>query len=284
MREISLMDVKEKIKKIVQEANFVLREDVLKIIEDASKREESEAGKEVFDQILKNARIAKEESLALCQDTGVAVFFVELGEEVRFRYDGFKGVRDAIEQGMIEGYQEGYLRKSIVEDPIRRKNTGNNAPAFIHWELVPGDKLKIYFLAKGGGAENMSAIRMFAPAAGAEGIENFVVETVEKASSNPCPPIIVGVGIGGNFELAPLLAKKALLRNPVGSHNPDPFYAEMEERLLKRINNLGIGPQGLGGRITALAVHIEVHPCHIASMPAAVNIECHSHRIREIEF
>ncbi len=284
MREISLKYVKEEIKRSVQEANFILREDVLKIIEEASKKEESEVGKEVFDQILKNAQIAREELLALCQDTGVAVFFVELGEEVRFKYDGFKGLRDAIEQGMIEGYKEGYLRNSIVEDPLRRKNTGNNAPAFIHWELVPGDKLKIYFLAKGGGAENMSAIRMFPPAAGAEGIENFVVETVEKASSNPCPPIIVGVGIGGNFEIAPLLAKKALLRNPVGSHHPDPFYADMEERLLKRINNLGIGPQGLGGRITALAVHIEVHPCHIASMPTAVNIECHSHRIREMEF
>jgi fumarate hydratase subunit alpha len=170
-----------------------------------------------------------------------------------------------------------------VEDPIRRKNTGDNTPVFIHWELVPGDAFKVTFIAKGGGAENMSAVRMFAPAAGQKGIEDFVVETADNGGSNPCPPIVVGVGLGGNFEYSALLAKKALLRRPLGSHNSDPFYKDMEERLLKRINNLGIGPQGMGGRCTALAVHVEAFPCHIASMPAAVNIQCHSHRVLSFE-
>jgi fumarate hydratase subunit alpha len=203
---------------------------------------------------------------------------------VRFeRADGLGSLREAITEGTRLGYAEGYLRKSVVEDPIRRKNTGTNTPAYIHWELVPGDVFKLTFVAKGGGAENMSAIRMFAPAAGQEGIEDFVVETADKGGSNPCPPIIVGVGVGGNFEYAAWLAKKALLRQPLGSHNPDPFYADMEKRLLERINKLGIGPQGMGGRITALAVQVESYPCHIASMPAAVNIQCHSHRVMKFE-
>ncbi len=284
MKIISLKDVKEKVKNIVQEVNFDLSEDVINVIKEGIEKEESPEGKVILNQILQNAKIARNEKLSLCQDTGLAVFFVELGEEVKFKKEnGLESLSQAINEGVREGYNEGYLRKSVVEDPLRRKNTGDNTPAFIHWEVMPGEKFKVTFMAKGGGAENMSAIKMFAPAAGQEGIEDFVVETVNKAGPNPCPPIIVGVGIGGNFETSPLLAKKALLRRPLGTPHPNPFYADMEKRLLKRINNLGIGPQGIGGRITALAVHIEVFPCHIASLPAAVNIECHSHRLLSFE-
>lgn len=284
MKVISLVEVKDKIKELVQEANFELQEDVIEVVKEMKEKEESPAGKEVFNQILQNAQIARDEKLGLCQDTGLAVFFVELGEDVELKKDnGLGSLREAITEGTKAGYEEGYLRKSVVEDPIQRNNTGDNTPAYIHWELVPGDTFKVTFIAKGGGAENMSAVRMFAPAAGREGIEDFVVETADKGGSNPCPPIIVGVGIGGNFEYSALLAKKALLRRPLGSHNSDPFYADMEKRLLERINNLGIGPQGMGGRITALAVHVEAFPCHIASMPAAVNIQCHSHRVMSFE-
>jgi len=281
---IKLSEVRDRIKNLVQEANFELQDDVLKVIKEMAAKEESPAGKEVFNQMLENAEIARQEKLGLCQDTGLAVFFVELGEDVKLdKDDGLGSLREAITEGTRLGYKEGYLRKSVVEDPVRRKNTGDNTPAYIHWELVPGDAFKLTFIAKGGGAENMSAIRMFPPAAGLEGIEDFVVETADKGGSNPCPPIVVGVGVGGNFEYSALLAKKALLRRPLGSHNPDPFYADMERRLLERINNLGIGPQGMGGRITALAVHVEAYPCHIASMPAAVNIQCHSHRVMGFE-
>ncbi len=284
MKVISLKEVKEKVKNMVQEANFKLGEDVVETIKNGLEKEESPGGKSILNQILQNAEIARNEKLGLCQDTGLAVFFVELGEEVEFKKeDGLESLSQAINEGVREGYKEGYLRKSVVEDPLRRKNTGDNTPAFIHWEVVPGEKFKVTFMAKGGGAENMSAIRMFAPAAGQEGIEDFVVETADKAGSNPCPPIIIGVGIGGNFETSALLAKKALLRRPLGSHHPDPFYADMEKRLLERVNKLGIGPQGIGGRVTALAVHVEVFPCHIASLPAAVNIQCHSHRLNSFE-
>jgi fumarate hydratase subunit alpha len=284
MKTIKLSALRDRIKDLVQEANFVLQDDVLKVIEDMKAKEESPAALSVFDQMLENAEIARQEKLGLCQDTGLAVYFVELGEDVDLdRDDGLGSLREAIEEGTRQGYQEGYLRKSIVEDPIRRKNTGDNTPAIIHWELVPGEDFKVTFIAKGGGAENMSQVRMFAPAAGRQGIEDFVVEVAEVGSSNPCPPIVVGVGLGGNFDYAALLAKKALLRRPLGSHNSDPFYADMEKRLLERINKLGIGPQGMGGRCTTLAVHVESHPCHIASMPAAVNIQCHSHRVLSFE-
>lgn len=284
MKTINLSEVREKIRNIVQEANFELQDDTMAVIKDMEAKEESPAGQSVFKQILENAEVAKTEKLGLCQDTGLAVFFVEIGEDVRLnKEDGLESLHDAITEGTRLGYEEGYLRKSVVEDPIRRKNTGDNTPAYIHWELVPGDVFKVTFIAKGGGAENMSQVRMFAPAAGQQGIEDFVVEAVDTAGSNPCPPIIVGVGVGGNFEYSALLAKKALLRRPLGSHNADPFYEDMEKRLLERINNLGIGPQGMGGRCTALAVHVESFPCHIASMPAAVNIQCHSHRVLSFE-
>ncbi len=283
MKKVKLSQVKEKVKRATQDANFLIDEDLKKLIGSFLAKEESPAGKEILNQILQNAVVADAEKLALCQDTGLAVFFVELGEGVRLTHDGFKSLQDAIRQGTVEGYQEGYLRKSVC-DPVSRKNSGDNTPVFIHWDLVPGDAFTITFMAKGGGSENMSAIKMMPPAAGVKGIEDFVVDTVSKAGPNPCPPTIVGVGIGGNFDTAALLAKKALLRKPVGSPHPDPLYAEMEKRLLERINNLGIGPMGLGGRTTALAVHILVHPCHIASFPVAVNINCHSHRIVNIAF
>ena len=284
MKTINLSEVRDRIKELVQTANFELQDDVIDVVNGMKEREESPAGQSVFEQILENARIAKDEKLGLCQDTGLAVFFVELGEDVEWnRDDGLGSLKEAISEGAKAGYDEGYLRKSVVEDPIRRKNTGDNTPVFIHWELEPGETFKVTFIAKGGGAENMSAVRMFAPAAGQKGIEDFVIETVDKGGSNPCPPIVVGVGVGGNFEYSALLAKKALLRKPLGSHNPDPFYADMEKRLLERVNNLGIGPQGMGGRCTSLAVHVESFPCHIASMPAAVNIQCHSHRVLSFE-
>jgi fumarate hydratase subunit alpha len=213
MKTIILSEVRDKIRGVVQKANFELQEDVLDVIKEMDATEESPAGKSVFQQILKNADIARDEKLGLCQDTGLAVFFVEIGEDVQLdKDDGLGSLQEAITEGTRIGYEEGYLRKSVVEDPIRRKNTGDNTPAYIHWELVPGDVFKVTFIAKGGGAENMSQIRMFAPAAGQEGIENFVVETVDTAGSNPCPPIVVGVGVGGNFEYSALLAKKALLR------------------------------------------------------------------------
>jgi len=283
MNKVNLSEVKEKVKLAVQDANFNIDPDLKKVIQSCAPKEEAPAGQEVLRQILQNADIAASEKLALCQDTGLAVFFIELGEKVKLEYAGFKSLHDAISQGTREGYGEGYLRKSVC-DPLSRKNTGDNTPVFIHWEVVAGDAFKMTFMAKGGGAENMSALKMMPPSAGAKGIEDFVVETVSKAGPNPCPPTVIGVGIGGNFDTSALLAKKALLRKPVGSPHSDPVYADMEKRILERINNLGIGPMGLGGRTTSLAVHIISHPCHIASFPVAVNINCHSHRIVEINF
>jgi fumarate hydratase subunit alpha len=283
MKKINLSEVKEKVKQAVQDANFLIDKDLKGRIQECLPCEESSAGQEVLRQILQNADIAAQEKLALCQDTGLAVFFIEMGEKVKLEYAGFKSLHDAISQGTVEGYGEGYLRKSVC-DPLSRKNTGDNTPVFIHWDVVAGDVFKVTFMAKGGGAENMSALKMMPPSAGAKGIEDFVVETVSKAGPNPCPPTVVGVGIGGNFDTSALLAKKALLRQPVGSPHSDPVYADMEKRILERINKLGIGPMGLGGRTTSLAVHIVSHPCHIASFPVAVNINCHSHRIVEIDF
>jgi len=283
MKKVSLLEVKEKIRQAVQDANFIIDPDLKKLIAAYLVTEESPSGKEILQQILQNADIAFSEKLALCQDTGLAIFFVEMGEKAKFDYAGFKSIHDAISQGTAEGYKEGYLRKSVC-DTLSRKNSGDNTPVFIHWDVVPGDGFKIIFMAKGGGAENMSALKMMPPSAGAKGIEDFVVDTVLKAGPNPCPPTVVGIGIGGNFDTSALLAKKALLRKPVGSPHADPLYADMEKLILERCNKLGIGPMGLGGRTTVLAVHIVSHPCHIASFPVAVNINCHSHRIVEIDF
>ncbi len=281
MKSIHLGEVEERVKALVQEANFVLPADVAESLERAAQSEESESGREVLRILGKNAVTAAAEKLGLCQDTGAAVFFVELGEEVRIEKG--PGLGRAIERGMIAGYKEGYLRKSMVADPLRRVNTGDNSPAFIHWNVVPGDVFRVTFMAKGGGAENWSAIRMFPPASGGSAVEDFVVECADKAGPAACPPLIIGVGIGGNFEIVALLSKKALLRKPLGAPHPESFYGGMEARLLERINRLGTGPQGLGGRTTALAVHIESAPCHIASLPAAVNIQCHSHRVISFE-
>jgi fumarate hydratase subunit alpha len=279
MRYIPFDVVKQKVRDACIDANLYLGEDVLESFRRGLATEESPLGKEVLEQLIDNARIAREEKIPLCQDTGLAVFFVEMGDQVAIQGGT---LTEAINAGVREGYKDGNLRKSACH-PFTRKNTGDNTPAIIHWDMVAGDTLKIVFCAKGGGSENMSRVTMLAPAEGMEGIEKFVVNRVWEAQSNPCPPIIVGVGIGGTFERAALIAKKALLA-PVGSRNSDPELAVLEERLLGKINDLGIGPAGLGGRITALDVHVVMEPCHIASLPLAVNINCHSSRHVELEF
>ncbi|RKZ27575.1 fumarate hydratase [bacterium] len=279
MREIEFQEIVEKVAHLCMEANYRIGEDVLEALKKAREKEESPVGRYILDIIIKNNEIADKENMPICQDTGFAVFFVDVGEDVRVKGGS---LRDAIFEGVRKGYREGYLRKSIVDDPVfDRKNTRDNTPPVIHWRMVPGDRIHIVFAPKGGGSENMSEVRMLTPAQGIEGVKNFVLERVERSGGNPCPPIVVGVGIGGTFEYAAILAKRAVLR-PIGSKNPDPRYAEVEEELLERINKLGIGPMGLGGTVTALAVHIETFPCHIASLPCAVNIQCHAARHKEI--
>ena len=278
MRKIKSGSITSAVKELCMNSNYFLGDDVVGAIRKSLDAEESPLGKEILNQILENADIAKTEKMPLCQDTGLSAIFVELGSDILVEDSDLES---AIQEGIRQGYTEGYLRKSIVEDPLRRKNTGDNTPGVISIKVVKGDKLKITILPKGGGSENMSAIRMLKPSDGENGVKDFVVETVTKAGGNPCPPIIVGVGIGGSFDKCAYLAKKSLLRE-VGSVHPDPYYAEMEKELLERINKIGIGPQGLGGRTTALAVHIETHPCHIASLPVAVNTQCHSARHKEV--
>jgi fumarate hydratase subunit alpha len=270
MREVQSKIITDTVKQLCMEANYFLGEDVIAAFKDAMNREESETGRDIISQLLENARIAKDEKIPLCQDCGFAVVFLEMGTEVHVQGN----VIEAINEGVRKGYTEGYLRKSILSDPVKGKNTGDNTPAIIHTTFVPGDKIKITVAPKGGGSENMSEVKMMKPADGIEGVKSFVIDRVLRSSSNPCPPIVVGVGIGGTFEYVAFLAKKALLRN-IGERNADPFYAEVEKELLKKINNLGIGPMGLGGRITALDVFIETYPRHIASFPVAVNINCH---------
>lgn len=271
-RELDAEVLASNIERMCISANCNLPEENLKLLEAAMEKEESPLGKQILANLLKNHRLAKVEQVAACQDTGLAVIFIEIGQDVHIVNGTYEG---AINEGVRRGYKNGYLRKSAVYDPVLdRKNTGDNTPAIIHTRIVEGDKVKITVAPKGGGAENMSAIAMLTPAAGADGIKKFVVDTVSKAGSNPCPPIVVGVGIGGTFDMVTVLAKKALTR-PMGSHNQDPRFAAMEDELLERINKLGIGPQGFGGTTTALAVHIETYACHIASMPVAVNLNCH---------
>jgi len=278
MRLIESQTIVQAVKSLCIEANYNLKEDVTSSLRMAREREKSETGREILGQLLENAEIARKDGYPLCQDTGVAVFFIEMGQEVSI---SGAGLYDAINQGVREGYAEGFLRNSMVVHPLKRVNTGDNTPAIIHLESVPGDKIKIDFMAKGGGCENMSGLTILSPAAGVAGVKDFVIKSVKEAGSNPCPPIIVGIGIGGNFEKAAILAKKSLLR-PIGTRNADPDVAKLEEDILDEINKLGIGPQGLGGSVTALSVQIEVFPCHIASLPVAVNIECHSHRHAEV--
>jgi len=278
MKVIHVSQITEAVAKLCQEANFDLPEDVSRALRRALQEEESELGREIIQQILENAEIARRERVPICQDCGLAVLFIEMGQDVRVEGGSLE---EAINEGVRKGYSEGYLRKSVVRDPIDRVNTRDNTPAVIHYRVVEGDRLKILLAPKGGGSENMSALRMLTPADGVEGIKRFVLETVDRAGANPCPPIIVGVGIGGTFEKAALLAKKAIMRE-VGSPNRSPHIAKLERELLEGVNSLGIGPQGLGGRITALAVHVETFPCHIASLPVAVNLQCHAARHREV--
>lgn len=277
MRNVEADLITETVRKLCMDANYHLVDDVLKALKEYEVSEESPLAKNILKQILQNAEIADTEEVAMCQDTGFTVVFVELGQEVCIVGGN---INDAINEGIRRGYKEGYLRKSIVEDPLRRKNTGDNTPGVIHLEIVPGDQIKIIVAPKGGGSENMSEVKMMKPADGVEGLKDFVIDRVRRSGGNPCPPIIVGVGVGGTFEKCAYLAKKALLRE-VGSVHPDPYYADLEKELLEKINNLGIGPQGLGGRTTSLAVHIEAHPCHIASFPVAVNLNCHAARHKE---
>ena len=277
MREISVNEIKNAVKKLCVDANYFLPQDVFERIKECENLEKSKVGKNVLKILMENATIAKNEKVPICQDTGVAVIFLEIGQNVHF-VDG--NLYDAINEGVREGYKEGYLRKSMCH-PFTRKNTGDNTPAIIHTKIVPGDKVKITVAPKGGGSENMSLVKMMKPSDGIEGIKELIIQRVAEAGPNPCPPIIVGVGIGGNFERSAILAKEALLRK-IGSNNPDSELDALERELLKKINNLGIGPQGLGGRITALAVFIKMEPCHIASLPVAINIQCHAARHKEI--
>ena len=277
MREVVAKKITETVKRLCIEANTSLPEDVTEALNKALAKETSPTGREILRELINNAKIAWREKLPLCQDTGLAIVFIEIGQEVRIVEGALDG---AINEGVSSGYRDGNLRESVVRDPIHRKNTDDNTPAIIHTKIVPGENIKIKFLAKGGGAENCSAIRMFNPGSRKEDIDAFVVETVEKAGPNPCPPIIVGIGIGGSFDYAPILAKTALMRE-VGMHNSEKETAEWERELLEKINKSGIGPMGLGGKTTALAVNIEKYPCHISSLPVAVNIECHAHRYKE---
>ena len=279
MREIEASRITEEVARLCMDANFELEDDVQQAIEKAHEAEESPAGKEVLRQIIENSGIARSERMPMCQDTGLAVIFAEVGQDVHISGGGFE---EAINAGVRKGYTDGYLRKSVLADPVKGGNTGDNTPAVIHTTIVPGEALKLWVVPKGGGSENMSRIAMMKPADGVEGIKKFVVENVKAASGNPCPPIIVGVGIGGTFERCAQLAKKALLRE-IGSTHPDELYDDLEKELLKMVNDLGVGPMGLGGRTTALAVHIEAAPRHIASFPVSMNINCHAARHKYIE-
>ncbi|MDZ7295072.1 MAG: fumarate hydratase [candidate division KSB1 bacterium] len=274
MREIHVDQVVKTVAELCIAANYELDDDVIESFRHFREKEESPTARAILDQLIENAAIAREGLFPMCQDTGFAVLFVEIGQEVHIVGGD---LWEALNEGVRKGYGEGYLRKSIVADPLRRVNTKDNTPPVVWTEIVPGDKLTITVAPKGGGSENMSEVRMLRPADGVEGVKNFVVDRVSRSGGNPCPPVIVGVGIGGTFDKCAWLAKKALLR-PIGQRHPDPFYADMEVELLERINRLGIGPQGLGGRTTALDVHVEVYPCHIASLPAAVNMQCHAAR------
>ena len=276
MREIDVELVTETVSGLCVAANTELCGDVLNAYDRAIEREESPSGREILRELGENARIAREERVAICQDTGFAVVFLEIGQDVHLVGGDLTA---AVQEGVRQGYREGYLRKSICH-PLTRENTGDNTPAVIHTEIVPGSNVKIIVAPKGAGSENMSQIAMLTPAEGIEGIKRFVVRRVKEAGPNPCPPTIVGIGIGGTFEQAALLAKKSLLR-PLGTKNADPELDKLESEILTEINNLGIGPQGLGGRITSFAVHVLMMPCHIASLPVAVNIQCHAHRHKE---
>ncbi|MDT8899956.1 fumarate hydratase [Anaeroselena agilis] len=280
MRTIEAGRITAAVAKLAVEANYYLTEDIFGALAGGQKTEESPLGREILGQLVENACIARDQAMPICQDTGMAVVFMEIGQDVRV-VDG--GLEEAVNAGVAKGYTEGYLRKSVVDDPVFiRKNTGDNTPAILHVAIVPGDKIKIVLAPKGFGSENMSALKMFPPSAGVSGIKKFAVDTVSAAGSNPCPPIVIGMGIGGTMEKAAFLAKKALIR-PISVRNANPEYATLEAEILELVNKTGVGPQGLGGTVTALAVNIEYYPTHIAGMPVAININCHATRHAEIE-
>jgi fumarate hydratase subunit alpha len=275
MREVNTEEIRKTVKDLFLKINYDIGSDVIAALKKGLEIEESETGRAVLEQILKNNKIATDEQIAICQDTGFSIIFVKLGQDVRLTGGD---LNEAINQGVREAYEEGYLRKSVVDDPLfDRTNTKDNTPAIVYLEIVPGDKIHIEVTAKGGGSENMSAMKVLTPSQGEQGVRDFVVGTVKNAGPNPCPPIVVGVGIGGTIEKCALLSKKATLRK-LGEHNPDPRYSQLEKDLLEEINKLGIGPGGFGGRVTALAVNIEYFPAHIASLPVVVNTCCHAAR------
>ncbi len=276
MKEVHVDEICRTVEQLFIEANRDLPESVVSCFIRSMEEEQSPAGKEVFRELLENARIAKEEQIPICQDTGLAIIFIEVGQDVHIQGGS---LREAIAEGVRRAYRSGYLRKSAC-DPFTRKNTGDNTPPIVHMNIIPGDRVRIIAMPKGGGSENYSEVRMLTPSEGIEGVKRFVVEMVKKGGPNPCPPIIVGVGIGGNFETSALLSKEALMV-PFGKRNDDPAIAELETALLDEVNRLGIGPQGYGGSVTALDLHIKMQECHIASLPVAVNIQCHAHRVKE---
>jgi fumarate hydratase subunit alpha len=273
MRTISAGVITETVRDLCIAVNHQMGPDMLAALERARAAEESPIGRSVLDRLLENARVAREHWYPICQDTGTAVIFADLGQDLHVDGD----LEAAINEGVRQGYRDGYLRASIVRSPLDRVNTHDNTPAIIYYRVVPGDRLELGMLAKGAGCDNMSRLAMLTPSEGHAGVVDFVTRSVLDAGPNPSPPLIVGVGLGGTFELAALLSKRALLR-PVGEPSPDPGFAELEAHLLRKINDLGVGPAGFGGRVTALAVHVEAHPTHIASLPVAVNLDCHSHR------
>ena len=278
MKTVTVEQIREAIAALCQRANFELSQDMRRALQAGAERETAPLARNTLLRILKNADVAQAQRLPMCQDTGLVVVFADLGQELQI-VGGT--LRDAINEGVRKGTREGFLRASVTADPLKRQNTGDNTPAVIHTDLVPGDQLRLRLLAKGGGCENMSRFKMLTPAEGREGIVDFVVETAKLAGPNACPPIIVGVGLGGTFEYSAVLAKKALLRS-VGERSPLPHVAELEDELSQKINATGIGPQGYGGKTTSLAVQIEVAACHVASLPVSVNIECHAHRHQEV--
>ncbi|WP_443863949.1 fumarate hydratase [Fusobacterium ulcerans] len=279
MKELDLRKVTDEVERMCIEGNYFIGKEVLDKIKEAYAKEESEVGKNILGQIIENDEIAANEQVPMCQDTGIVVVFLEIGTEVKIPGD----IYEAINEGIRRGYEKGYLRKSVVKDPLDRVNTKDNTPAVIHTTLVPGsDKVKIIVAPKGGGSENMSVLKMLKPSDGIEGIKKLVIETIKNAGGNPCPPIIVGVGIGGNFEKSAILAKRAILRD-INDKSSSPINAKLEEELLELINKTGVGPLGLGGRTTALAVKVETYPCHIAALPVAINLNCHAARHKEVE-
>lgn len=279
MREIHVSEITKVVKKLCIDANYYLGSDIKNKLLESRDNEKWDIAKGILDKIIVNSEIARDEKMPMCQDTGMACVFIEMGQDIHVAGGS---IEDAINEGVAQGYEEGFLRKSVVKDPLDRVNTKNNTPAVIYYDIVPGDKFKITVAPKGFGSENMSQIKMLKPADGLEGVKEFILKVVKEAGPNPCPPIIVGVGIGGTFDRAAMLAKKSLIR-PINEKNSNEYYSNLEKELLEKINALGIGPQGFGGKTTALSVNIETYPTHIAGLPVAVNINCHATRHAEAE-